>query len=154
MLWGKVLRRKWSSIHYIVGVERNRFSIHQWRNRMLIFCSTSTFSKTCNKIQKQLLKLLYILLSYKVSYSSIEEMGRNMGCLQFGMPVFHLEIAIFHSGLKVLPTKETSAIKTGRRLSTKMQLMQLQSANSPERLGFPKLDCMGMHGQETEGRTE
>lgn len=111
MLWGKVLRRKWSSIHYIAGVERNRFSIHQWRNRMLIFCSTSTFSKTCNKIQKQLLKLLYILLSYKVSYSSIEEMGRNMGCLQFGMPVFHLETAIFHSGLRSFQRKELQPLK-------------------------------------------
>lgn len=25
--------------------------IHQWRNRMLIFCSTSTFSKTCKKVE-------------------------------------------------------------------------------------------------------
>jgi len=48
--------------------------------------------------------------------------------------------------------KETSVIKAGSRLSTKM--LQFQSANCPERLGFPKLDCVGMHGQETEGRTE
>lgn len=48
---------------------------------------------------------------------------------------------------KVLLRKETLAIKTQRKMSTKMQLMQF--ANSPERAGlFLELDSVRTHGEE------
>lgn len=109
--WGMVLRRKWSSIHYIVGVERNRFSIHQWRNRMLIFCSTSTFSKTCNKIEKQLLKLLDIsptrfLILILRKWAGTWDVF-NSACQSF----IQIETAVSHCGLRSFQGKELQPSK-------------------------------------------
>lgn len=67
---------------------------------MLIFCSTSTFSKTCNKIEKQLLKLLYISPTKFIILVLRRWAGTwdvfNSACQSF----IQIETAVSHCGLR------------------------------------------------------